>query len=173
MTPPRRLAGLSVLGLSLGWAMVRPSPARAEALVGVDLRIAYGLAAGGGAGRGAVRATPLLITATAALALSDAPRTYGYGGLTVETLDRTGVGGEGGLAMAMGPRTRVRAGARVIAKPYTLYGATVGATWCWPMGAARPCLDLAGDVYIAGTDLPRGNAVAQVALGLGVAIDAP
>jgi hypothetical protein len=41
------------------------------------------------------------------------------------------------------------------------------------MGAARPCLDLAGDVYIAGTDLPRGNAVAQVALGLGVAIDAP
>ena len=115
MTPPRRLAGLSVLGLSLGWAMVRPSPARAEALVGVDLRIAYGLAAGGGAGRGAVRATPLLITATAALALSDAPRTYGYGGLTVETLDRTGVGGEGGLAMAMGPRTRVRAGARVAA----------------------------------------------------------
>lgn len=172
MPPPRRLAGLAVLGLTLG-ALGWPATARAEPLVGVDLRVAYGLAAGGGAGRGAVRATPLLLTATAGLALSDAPRTYGYGGLTVETLDRTGVGGEGGLALALGPRTRVRAGARVIAKPYTLYGATVGATWCWPMGAARPCLDLAGDVYIAGTDLPRGNAVAQLALGLGVAIDAP
>lgn len=155
---------LVVLGLT--------GPATAQPLAEVSARVGAGVAAGGGAGRSTVRASPVIATVEGAYAINDQPWVWGFAGLTLETHDRTGVGFEAGLAIAVGAHGRARAGARIIAKPYTLHGATVGVSWCWPAAPLRACADLAGDVYIAGTDLPAHTAVAQTVLSLGTAFDA-
>lgn len=147
------------------------APVRAEPLGTAELRVGYGLASGGGAGRAAVRATPLTLAVGGSLAIADQPRTAGYASLVIETLDRTGVGGEGGLMLTPSPRFRMRAGVIAIARPYTLWGATVGASVCAPMGGVRLCGDAAADLFVGGTDLPAKTAVVQVVGGLGVVID--
>lgn len=152
-------------------ALAIAGPARAEPLAEVAVRLGSGMASGGGAGRSTVRAAPVVATVEGAYAFRDQPYVWGFVGLTLETHDRTGVGLEAGVATAVGRGGRVRVGLRSIARPYTLHGATVGATWCWPSAPLRGCVDLAGDVYVAGTDLPPRTAVAQLILAVGTAFD--
>ena len=161
-----RLAIVTVL-LALAPSAVRAEPV----LVTAEVRLAFGLATGGGAGRASMRASPLVVAAGGAVAVRDQPSTAAYANLVVETLDRTGAGGEAGLMLTPSDRFRLRAGAIAIVRPYTLWGAAFGGSTCWPIGGVRTCGDVAVDVFVGGTDLPPKTAVFQVLLGLGVVID--
>ena len=161
-----RLAIVLVL-LALAPTSVRAEPALATA----EVRLAFGLATGGGAGRSTMRGSPLVIAAGGAVAIRDQPSTAAYASLIDETLDRTGAGGEAGLMLTPSDRFRLRAGAIAIVRPYTLWGAALGGSSCWRLGGVRTCGDVAVDVFVGGTDLPPKTAVFQVLLGLGVVID--
>lgn len=141
-------------------------------LVTGEVRLAFGLATGGGAGRASMRATPLVLSAGGAIAVRDQPRVAGYANLVVETLDRTGAGGEAGLVMLAAGRLRLRGGAIAIVRPYTLWGAAVAGGTCWPVAGVAACGELAADLFIGGTDLPARSAVAQLLLGVSVVFDA-
>lgn len=145
---------------------------RAEPLGSVEVRTHFGVSAGGGSGRTTVRTTPLTFSALGRWAVRDQPRISAYGGLVIETLDRVGAGMEGGMALLSGRRARLRAGAKAIAYPYTLYGPTLGASVCTVPEGMRGCADVMLDVFVAGTDLPDDGAAVQVLFGLGVVIDA-
>lgn len=142
------------------------------ALVRAEVRVGYGLAVGGGSGRASVRGSPLVLAARAAVAIREEPRMSGYGGLVVETLDRTGIGGDAGVSLEPSPRNRLRAGAVAMVAPYRLYGGEVGGGHCFASGPTHVCLDLDASVFVAGTDLPSGGAALQVLVGLGVGFDA-
>jgi hypothetical protein len=161
----RLLAALAAL-------LASSTPADAEReLASAELRLGYGLATGGGAGRASVRSSPLVVSATGALAIRDQPRLYGYAGLLIETLDRTGVGGETGVMVIPDERLRLRAGAIAIAEPYTIWGAVVGASVCRRFGGMRGCADLSGDFFVGGTDLPARTVAFQLLVGVGVVFD--
>ena len=159
-------------GISTIAALLAAAPASAEPLAEVTARLGVGVAAGGGAGRATVRRSPVVATFDGAYAINAEPHVWGFAGLVIETYDRTGVGIEGGLMLPVGRRGRARVGARSVVRPYTLHGAVVGASWCWPAAPVRACADLEGDVYIAGTDLPTHTAVAQLIVAVGVTFDA-
>ena len=147
------------------------APADPDARVTAEVRAGYGLASGGGAGRSSTRTSPLLLSVSGAWLLGEQPRRAAYAGLLVETLDRTGAGGEAGILLP-GRHLRLRAGAKIMALPYTLHGATAGAGLCSPREGMQVCAHLDADVFVAGTDLPDGGAVVQLLVGLGVVIDA-
>lgn len=153
-------------------ALAVSSPARAEPLATAELRLGYGLASGGGAGRAAVRSTPLVLAAGGALAVIEEPHVAGYADIVIETLDRTGAGVEGGFLATPSDRLRLRGGVVAIVRPYTLWGVTFGSATCGRRGAVRMCVELDADVFVGGTDLPDKSAVFQVLAGFGVVIDA-
>ena len=142
------------------------------ALVTAEVRAGYGIAAGGGAGRASVRSSPLVLAARVAVAIRDQPRMSGYGGLVLETLDRTGVGGEAGLVLEPSLRTRLRAGAIAMVAPYKLWGGALGGGRCTRPGGTRYCLDVDADVFVGGSDLPKGGAAFQLVVALGIGFDA-
>ncbi len=162
----RSLVVPSLLLLSVAPASAEPGLATAE------VRLAYGLAAGGGSGRATVRGSPLVLTAAAALAVRDQPRISAHAGLLVETLDRTGAGGEAGLTLTPRDDVRLRAGVVAVVTPYTIWGAAAGGGSCRPLAGSRICVDLTANVLVGGTDLPSGSAVLQLLVGLGVIFDA-
>ena len=169
-----------VLLLSL---VVQPPRARADgkpevhgevdepALWTAEVRTAYGVLVGGGSGRASVRSSPLVLAARVAWAFNDQPRLAGYGGLVVETLDRTGVGGEAGVVLQPSARARLRAGAIAMVAPYRVYGGALGGGRCLA-GALHVCFDLDADVFVGGSDLPSGGAAVQLMLGVGIGFDA-
>jgi hypothetical protein len=151
---------------------VLPAPVSADdALASAELRVGYGLATGGGAGRASVRGSPLVLTVAGALAIRDQPRVSGYGGLIIETLDRTGAGGEAGLMLTPDDGLRVRAGVIAVAAPYTIWGAVIGASVCRRFGDMRGCADLSGDFLVGGTDLPEKTVAFQLLAGVGMVLD--
>src|SRR5262245_36390108 len=116
--------------------------ARAEpALFDAEVRMSYGVAAGGGSSRSAVRDSPLVFAVSGSMAIRDQPRVHGYASIIVETLDRSGIGGEGGVMLRPG-NLRLRAGAVAIMEPYTLWGAAVGGGYCAPTSGVRVCGDI-------------------------------
>jgi hypothetical protein len=141
------------------------------ALFDAEVRISYGLATGGGSGRASFRDSPLVLAASGSMAIRDQPRTHGYAGIVVETLDRSGIGGEGGLMLMPSERLRLRAGAIAIAEPYTLWGAAVGGGYC-AAGTMRVCADVSANMFVGGTDLPDGGVVSQVLFGVAMVFDA-
>lgn len=147
--------------------VAEPDPA----LVTAEVRTGYGIAAGGGAGRSSVRSSPLVLGARVAVAINDEPRMSGYGGLILETLDRTGVGGEAGLELAPSTRARLRAGVVAMVAPYKLWGGALGGGRC-TRGGTRLCLDVDAGVFVGGSDLPTGGAVFQLVVSLGIGFDA-
>ncbi len=159
-----------VAALLLGVALA--SPATAEPLLSLEVRAAYGMAAGGGSGRATMRPSPLTLSALGAWAIRDEPRTAAYAGLVIETLDRTGAGLEAGLMLTPGRHARLHGGVKAIAQPYTLYGPSFGGGVCAAMDGLRMCADLTIDVFVAGTDLPDDAASVQGLFGLGMVVDA-
>jgi hypothetical protein len=144
---------------------------RDPALITAEVRAGYGLLVGGGAGRASVRSSPLVLAARVAVAFREEPRMLGYGGLVLETLDRTGVGGEAGVALEPGRAVRLRGGAIAMVAPYRLWGGALGGGRCLG-GAPRVCLDVDADVFVGGSDLPAGGAAVQIMLGVGIGFDA-
>lgn len=165
----RMLATLAAIGAA-------GAPARADdghlPLLEGELRFGYGLSMGGGGGKMVTRPTPLNVIATAAIAVRDQPRIYGYGGLAAETLDRNAVGAVAGVRVVPAvSRLRLAAGAAWWFAPYTMYGATasVGACWRRSLGV---CGDLQLATYFAGSDLASGHTVTQAQAMVGVVFDA-
>jgi hypothetical protein len=141
-----------------------------------ELRLGYGVSVGGGQGMTTTRTSPLTITAVGAVALSYEPPLAGWGGLVVETLDRTAVGATAGIRFTpMLRRIRLSAGGVALVAPYTLYGGTAAAGTCFGLGdlGLRACADVQLTAYFAGDDLAPGAAVTQLQLVLGVAFDGP
>ncbi len=134
-----------------------------------EVRAGYGVAVGGGAGRASVRGSPLVLAARVAFAVREQPVLAGYAGVLIETLDRTGAGGEAGVVFEPTPRVRLRAGAIAMVAPYGLWGGNLGGGRCFR--DRRYCLDLDGAIFLGGSDLPSGGAAVQLVLALGVGFD--
>src|SRR4051794_23066535 len=130
MTPVGSLAGVMpvLAGVAIA-APIAPPAAPADGRstadepppISAEVRPGYGVAVGGGAGRASLRGSPLVLAARVAVAVRDEPRMSGYGGLIVETLDRTGVGGEAGVTLEPRVRLRLRAGGIAMVAPYQLW----------------------------------------------------
>lgn len=174
---PRRVLPAIVLALLFEPRVVLAGDDRGAgdaepALVTAEVRAGYGVAIGGGAGRASVRGSPLVLAARVAIAIRDEPRLSGYGGLVLETLDRTGAGGEAGLQLEPSARARLRVGAIAMVAPYQLWGGALGGGRCTRPGGVRLCLDLDADVFVGGSDLPAGGAAFQLVVALGIGFDA-
>ncbi len=161
---------VAVAGEGDGAGVAEPGPE--PALITAEVRAGYGVSIGGGAGRASLRGSPLVLGARVAIAIREEPRMSGYGGLLVETLDRTGVGGEAGVVLEPSRLVRLRAGAIAMVAPYGLWGGALGAGRCFFPGATRVCLDVDADVFVGGSDLPAGAAALQVVVALGIGFDA-
>jgi hypothetical protein len=150
------------------------APAVAEPLADAELRLGYGVAMSGGGGMTAARTTPLTITAQAAVLVSDEPKLSAFGGLVVETLDKSSVGAVAGMRLAGFDRAlRLSGGATTIIAPYTMWGAMASGGACKRnrkgLGA---CGDLQMTAYFAGTDLAEGRTVTHVQAVLSLVFDA-
>lgn len=176
---PSRGARLAT-GLVVG-ALVGPlagpvpggAPARAEPLVEAGLGLGWGLALGGGAGQMTTKLTALTLQATGSIAIEEDPRLAGFGGLVVETLGRSAVGGMLGARLHPGAgQLRLAGGATILAAPYTLYGAFASGGTCTGGKAIRYCGDLQLTSFFAGSDLADGHTVTQVQLVAGAVFDA-
>jgi hypothetical protein len=170
--PPRFVVTVLALGSGLRGPAVRS--AAADPLWQAELRAGYGIAASGSGTQMAMRATPLTLEAVASFAFNETPPLAGYGGLTVETLDRNSVGAVFGVTLTPhGSHLRLSGGGTTIVEPYTLWGAIASVGVC---GHASTELQLCADVrltaYFAGSDLGDGRTISQAQLVLGVAFDA-
>lgn len=136
-----------------------------------ELRLGYGLQVAAGDGMTAPRSAPLTIEGLAAFALQEQPRLFAYAGGIVETLDRSALGGSGGIQFEQGP-IRLRGGGVYMFLPYTLFGVTASGGTCHHFSATvKGCADLALTEYVAGTDIVQGHAATQVQLVLGMVFD--
>jgi hypothetical protein len=148
--------------------------AHAEPLWEAELRFGYGMALGAGGGMTTRRATPLTITALGSMAIEEQPPLSAFGGLVVETLNRSSVGATGGVRLAaLDGKVRVAGGATYVFAPYTLWGATasVGACKRGKKGFGL-CADAALTAFFAGTDLAEDRTVTQIQGTLGMVFDA-
>ena len=148
-------------------------PAAAEPLWAAERRAGYGVAVGGGAGMAGVRTSPLTLELTGAIAVVDQPRVLAVAGVIAETLDRSAVGGVGGVRLD--PRfhgLRLGAGMTYFAAPYTLWGPSAAAGVCRRVGRVLSgCVDVQATFFVGGNDLPDDKASSQFQLVLGVAVD--
>jgi hypothetical protein len=167
----RSASAAALAAFTLAGSSALRAPRAAADPIELEVRVAGGLAAGGGAGRSSVHGAPLVITAGGAIPIRAQPWTLGYANLVIETLDRTGAGGEAGLRVVVSGM-RLHAGGKSIMKPYTLHGVTFGVGRCLGLGGVKPCATLAADVFVAGTDLPDQGAVTQLLAGVGLVFDA-
>jgi hypothetical protein len=148
------------------------SPARADALAEAELRVGYGLAISGSGDALGRRASPLTVIALVAIALREDPPLAGFGGLVVETLDRSAIGATGGVRLALG-RARFAGGGTAILAPATLWGATARGGACHAVASrVRACGDLELTAFFAGSDLAERRTITQVQAVLGVVFDA-
>ena len=154
------------------------APARALPPLGaVEGRVGGGLAVGGGTGgKSVTRGTPMTIGFLAELTLHDRPWTTAYVGAFGEFIDRVGLGLMGGVRLRpTAGGLRLGAGAIATVVPYTLFGVSVEAGYCWKVnkkGRIRICGDAQGVVYFVGGDLPDGRVAGQLNALLGVNFDA-
>jgi hypothetical protein len=150
-----------------------PPRAALDPLWQAEVHLGYGLAMSGSGTRMSKRPTPLTLSAIVGFAFNDEPPLFGYGGLVVELLDRSAVGGVFGIKYApRGSSLHLAGGGSVLLAPDSLLGATVSGGVC---RRQRPALGLCGDVqltaYFAGGDLAPGRAVTQLQLVLGAVFD--
>jgi hypothetical protein len=151
------------------------SLAAADPLWQAELRASYGIEVGGSGAQMSRRPTPLSLAAIAAFAFNEEPPLAGYGGLVVETLDRSAVGTLFGIQLTPhDSHLRLSGGGTVLVAPYTLWGATASAGVCVQATAhVGLCGDLQLTAFVAGSDLPDGHTVAQGQLVVGMVFDAP
>jgi hypothetical protein len=145
-------------------------PSAAEPLWQAEVRAGYGLAVSGNGTQMSTRATPLTVSAIAAFAFNEDPPLAGYGGLTVEMVDRSSVGTVFGVILRPhDSRLRLSAGGVYIMAPYTLWGMTASAGLCFHIASRTGlCADAQLTAYIAGSDLADGrtSTAGQGLLGL-------
>jgi hypothetical protein len=148
--------------------------AAAEPLGEAEVRFGYGLALAKRGEMSSRRATPLTITATGSVRTSYDPPLAVYGGLIVETIDRTSVGGVAGIRLQPeGAAWRLAAGGVAIVAPATLFGPSASAGLCMRSSkSTRLCADGQLTAYLGGDDLAEGQVVTHVQLVGSVVVDA-
>lgn len=122
-----------------------------------------------------MRTSPLVLQAQGAVAFSDEPRLLGYGGVTVEAVNRNSIGAIFGVQFAPSDsRFRLSGGATAIFAPYSLYGATASGGMCqrWTR-SMKLCGDAVLTTYFAGTDLVPHQTENQIQLVIGIQFDGP
>ena len=150
-----------------------PPRAPLDPLWQAEVFLGYGLAMSGSGTAMSKRPTPLTLSAVVGFAFNAEPPLFGYGGLVVELLDRSAIGGVFGIKYApRGSRMHLAGGGSVLLAPDSLLGATARGGMC---RRQRPALGLCADVeltaYFAGGDLAPGRAVTQIQLVLGAVFD--
>jgi hypothetical protein len=160
--------------LTLAAALAVPRPGAADALWEAELRAGYGISVGGAGEQMSARATPLTIEASVSFAFNEDPPLAGYGGFTVETLDRNAVGAVGGVILTPhDSHLRLAAGGVYLFAPYTLWGASASLGLCFHVASrTKLCGALEATAYFAGSDLPEGRTVTDGKLVLGLGFDA-
>jgi hypothetical protein len=147
-------------------------------LFGVDLQVGAGLAIGGAPGHTALRMAPITIGLKGDVLLHEGPDVSLFGGLYVETVGRIGLGLQvGGRIKPLGSRHGLRLGASIVGMvvPYTLFGATIEGGYCIKVEKKdrfRPCVDLQGVVFFAGSDLGAAGVAGQLNVLAGVHFNA-
>lgn len=127
----------------------------------------------GGGGMTTARTTPLTITAQGALLVRDEPQLAAFGGLVVETLDKSSVGAVAGMRLTgLDRAVRLAGGATTIIAPYTLWGAVASGGACKRNRGMGLCGDIQLTAYFAGTDLAAGRTVTHVQAVLSMVFDA-
>ena len=161
--------------LTLGVVVALAGPARAESLWEAELKVGYGLALGAETGmdtNASKRPSPLTLTATGSMEISDEPIISTYGGFAVETIARNTFGFVGGLRVAVpGTAVRIAAGAVWVYAPATRWGATASVGTCHMRKAVGFCGDLQLTAYIAGSAIESGHSVTQIQAVLGMVFD--
>lgn len=151
-------------------ALLWPSVARAEpvSLWEAEVQIGYGVMRRGSVDMATTTASPLAVTALGAVAISDDPPALAFGGLTVETLDRSSVGMIGGARLEpTSVPVRLRAGGIWMFAPLTLWGGQVSAGACLGGKQLAVCGDVQLTAYFAGTGLPADETELQLQLAIG------
>jgi len=149
------------------------TPAAAQPLWEAEVRAGFGVAMGKETDMStARRTTPLTLTATGAIAISDEPELSTYGGIAVETVARNTFGFVGGVKLAVpGMPIRLAAGAVWVYAPATRWGATASAGTCRTRGSLGLCGDLQLTTYVAGSAIDEGHTVTSVQLVFGMVFD--
>lgn len=151
-------------------ALLVPSIAFAEpvSLWEAELQLGYGIMRRGSVDMSTTTASPLAITALGAVAISDEPPALAFGGLTVETLDRSSVGMIAGARLEpTSLPVRLRAGGIWMFAPLTLWGGQASAGACLGGKQFAVCGDLQLTAYFAGTGLPADETELQLQFALG------
>ena len=159
---------------SLLFLVLCTTTAAAEPLGEAEVRFGYGLSIAGRGEMTSRRASPLTITATGSVRTSYEPPLAVYGGLVVETLDRTSAGGVAGIRLQpQGAWWRLAAGGVAIVAPETLWGPSVSGGVCKRTSSStRLCADAQLTAYFGGDDLAEGQVVTHVQLVGSVVVDA-
>lgn len=152
---------------------IAATPAAAQPPFEAELRAGYGLSMGTETDMSTEhRATPLTLTATGAVAISDEPPLSAYGGISVEMIARNTFGFVGGVKLAV-PDTAIHlaAGGVWVYAPSTRWGATASAGTCRERKAVALCGDVQLTAYVAGSAIDEGHTVTQLQLVLGMVFD--
>lgn len=166
--------------LSIVCGVLLPLTAAAEpvSLWEAELQLGYGVTRRGGVERATsgdvMRSTaemsgtttgPLVVTAIGSVAVSDDPPALAFGGLTVETLDRSSVGVIGGIRLEPTELpVRLRGGGIWMFVPETLWGAQASVGSCLGHGTFGVCADIQLTAYFGGTGLPNDQTELQAQL---------
>lgn len=168
------LPGIVRLALALLALAASHAPAFAEpAPWQLEIHAGYGVAASGSNTSLITRPSPVTITGIVAIATNVDPPIAGYGGLTVEAVDRSGAGLVAGVELLPHDHLHLAGGGVVMVAPYTLWGASASIGLCGHVvHATALCVDLQLTAFLAGDDLPDGRAITQGQLVLGLVFDA-
>lgn len=142
-------------------------------LLGVEARVGGGLAAGGTDRASRWMVAPITVSALVEYAIMDAPRVHLYGELIYEGMKRAGFGVALGLRFRpFDNGTRVGLGMIGMLTSYTHGGVAATVGQCLPYRGVRACLDLQGEAFFFGSDLPPNGVDGALKLVLSVGFDA-
>jgi len=158
------------LAIAVAAALGASRPSSAEPLWQAEVRAGYGVAVSGNGTQMSTRTTPLTVGAVASFAFNEDPQLSGYGGLTVEMVDRSAVGTVFGVTLRPhDSHLRLSGGGVYIVAPYTLWGMTASAGLCFHVTSRTGlCVDAQLTAYLTGSDLAEGrtSTAGQGVLGL-------
>lgn len=143
-------------------------------LLGMEVRIAGGIAFGGGGGYTGIKAAPITVSLLAELAILHDPWIGLYGTAYAETYGRAAFGLGAGLRLHPTRKSlRLSLGFQGTVAPYTTGGVIAGIGLCYKVPHfGRFCGDVEGVALFLGNDIPEGQVVTQLQFALSVGFDA-
>lgn len=163
MKLPTFVAALVLAGLAL---FARKAAAQ-QYLVSGSAEVAQGVDIAGG-----LRQTRTRLRLGVDLSIDESPKDAVSAALIAEVEPRGSVGADLRYVRFFGERVMLNAGVIGILAPSSLYGATVGMKYRFPL--AKSLWLLAGpeaNFYFLGTDLPDGTVITQLLLQAGLRVD--